>query len=684
MTSTSEATSTASSPNSRVVLYLSGGGYRAALASAGALAAIGALGMWSNVRKIVSVSGGGIANGWLLKQQPSTDQQLLASVDALIARLLNRRRSLRNVAIATVTSACSVIAILALCFGSFAFGSLPWIVVPGGLLLIAWSTLWLAPRVFLACDYSFLGRDRGSVLRGSSWHREHVFVASDLLAAGPVSFFCHRQGALVDISRRGVFNADRVRLTAMLRASTALPPLLPAVRVAIGASALGTARRTSVSALKGRGVWLVDGGVTGNLGIQTDGSLTDDLRRSDDEVRAARTAAARYALLKDRLDEMLASFGSVLDASSRVDAHRARSADDIAFGQSDVADAAMKLFMEDPDNTDVLTAAWNAFGSGPREANEAQEALSRAFDAYAVNHGYKAHSFWADADDVAAVVKTAGIPRELGPNCDHAPIAWSICEECKTSVVVVDASGSEPRPTRFLRAAMWIPGLATLVNAIQTIRTQYSQSLVGDRSAARQFLVSATSPSGIYRREARVDRAKSAFARRLRWMLADDILPATASLIPPREFLRAEAARAASEMPTTLTAPREDAEQFSARATFASGFFNTYVQLSPDASIDEILHNAEKSLPAFQLNLVRTFERSAAERAAALHDSSVDFRTAFLRFARAEYAQHLAEAAQEASVDRSYREYGDAMSAEARASASERWRAQQRSEGDAD
>src|SRR6476661_5019946 len=54
----------------RIDLYLSGGGYRAALGALGVLLFLVHEGRWSAVRRIVSVSGGGIVNARIALTRP--------------------------------------------------------------------------------------------------------------------------------------------------------------------------------------------------------------------------------------------------------------------------------------------------------------------------------------------------------------------------------------------------------------------------------------------------------------------------------------------------------------------------------------------------------------------------------------------------------------------------------------
>lgn len=652
----------ASSPppaSERLVLFFSGGGYRAALAAMGALAAVGALGRWADVRKIVSVSGGGILNGWLMKERPESDSAMLDTIARVLDRLMNRRRSARNIIIAAGSGAAVVAGVTVGSGIMLGQGVSPWLVLPLGVLVVAWSIGWLVPNIFLALDFSFARGLRGSSLRDTPWQREHVFVATDLLAGGPVSFVCHRQGALVDVARRGVFSSDRVPMALMLRASAALPPLLPAVRLRLSQRAPGTIEPPHPSVPRGRTLRLVDGGVTGNLGIQADSSVTRRRRRFEDDVRAARLVAAESTTLHDRAQEGIESIQAAADLGVNVAAHGRRSREEFAFQQSPEGRAALKAFLADGAFAGNLRERLSD-GLTP-EGEEARERFSRAFDDFAVEHGYKDARFWAEADEIASAAGAPALPPEREPNCGHEPIAWSSCEVCETSVVVVDASGAEPRPTRLLRFLMWIPAVAALVNASQTLRVQYAHGLEGDRSVAQNYVVSATSARAVYRRVARVEAARTAFARRTRWRLAEDILPAANASLSPGDVVQAQAATYASRLPTALTAPRGEEQRAAAFMTITSAFIGTYLRLSPEAEFADIVDAVRDNLPVpLQAAIIGPV---SAILSSTRHDreAAIRLRQHFLSEVRATYTLHKQAITRKAESDEAYRAFRDAM-----------------------
>lgn len=631
------------SSSERIVLYLSGGGYRAALAAVGALGALGASGRWADVRKVVSVSGGGILNAWLMVKRPETDEDLAEALKELADRLMNRRRSLRNVLLALASASLVVIGVIVACVLSFGIPWVPILVVPLGVVVSSWAVLSLAPRVFLSAEYDFLSRVRGRALGDTEWHREHVFVASDLLASGQVSFICHRQGALIDAPRRGVYRADDVRISTMLRASTALPPILPPVRVPLRSPATTTQVGLMKTPAVRRGFWLVDGGVTGNLGIQSDSSITRDQRRSEDEVRGVRLMAANIARSIDQVTSAFRGLTSLGHASMKSAEALSVYEDNQRALTSVVAKAVIRDFMEDPQNKSLQAEAFGGLDTRT-DQSAAQERYSRSLEQYLVKRGVLATSHWDLMDALQEQMPRAGMPVESAPQCGHRPIAWSTCQECTTSTFVVDASGAEPTPRHLTRSAMWMPGVASLLNAVQTMRVQYADNLRADRNLAREHVVSVVRPEEIYHRAARIDRASSDFQRRVRWALAEDILPASPELLPDNDYLRSELAKIGARLPTALTAPRRPAGRTAAQGVLVSGYVNMFLQLDPGKTPQELIDKAQTfftngTIAESIASLVPCLLRKKQD----MHPRALDRRTNANNMWGVSYRQHLAD-----------------------------------------
>jgi len=263
----------------RVDVYLSGGGYRAALGAIGAFFFLLDARKWPAVRKIVSVSGGGIVNARLAVRRPA-ESEVASELVGLFNRLTSRRTTWRLVATAAV----------------------PFLVVAVGATWLTWAVLgrtWLTvvvavliAAVLLAYFVRFwlhllfrelVGDARLDDLGGTDWTVEHVFAATDLSDHGSIFFLTNAIQPQVCSLRRGYLDGRDVRFTTVLRATTALPPVLPPPRVRIRST---PARRPSPIAAReylwdGNGgstvkAWLADGGVTGNLGIQLDSDLAPD------------------------------------------------------------------------------------------------------------------------------------------------------------------------------------------------------------------------------------------------------------------------------------------------------------------------------------------------------------------------------------------------------------------------
>ena len=264
----------------RIDLYLSGGGYRAALGALGVLFFLVYEGRWSAVRRIVSVSGGGIVNARIALTRP--DESAVASeLSKLFDYLtsLAKSRLLLARAIGPI-----VVAGAALTYGAYALADQLLVTILVGIIALAVGFHFIV-RYWLHILYrGMLGKAYLDDLGGTDWKIEHVFVASDLSEHGSVFFITNPIQPQVCSLRRGFLDGRDVLIEKALRASTALPPALPATRLRLRSN---PAKRPSPlidreylwdSKSSGQTVtaWLVDGGVTGNLGIQFDSALSPD------------------------------------------------------------------------------------------------------------------------------------------------------------------------------------------------------------------------------------------------------------------------------------------------------------------------------------------------------------------------------------------------------------------------
>ena len=262
----------------RIDLFLSGGGYRAALGSVGAIFFLLADGQWPAVRRIISVSGGGIVNAHLAVTRPD-EAELSSELKALFDELTSFRRSasVLGAAAAVVTLVCAGVLGLVVLVWKLSDPRLQWwgwIAFSVGILLV----LALAIRSFLRLALHLLyrhmvGTSRMDVLVGHPWTKEHVFAATDLSAHGALFFQLNAIQPLVMSSFRGVFDGRDVTLEKALRASTALPILLPPTRLRVRRRPVAAPEREFVwdpmnPETTELSMWLSDGGVTGNLGVQ--------------------------------------------------------------------------------------------------------------------------------------------------------------------------------------------------------------------------------------------------------------------------------------------------------------------------------------------------------------------------------------------------------------------------------
>ncbi len=250
-------------------LFLSGGGHRATIGSAGAICALVDLGNWDEVAEVISVSGGSVTNAALVRGHIFNERQVDSTASGtvppgdprpalkdLIDRLLGDRASL----LATPTR-IAIMAFFTLSFALLAFGfaaalgvgslRLPTTLV----LLLGVSTPFLVVMLFRQ-GLGWLWSDivkalvdgREVALAPSEAQRRYLFCASGLSSGVPYYFWAQGEAPTVtwgELLQSGYSLHDAVL------ASTSLP--------GVGAVRAPSALRNEV---------LVDGGVSGIFGQQ--------------------------------------------------------------------------------------------------------------------------------------------------------------------------------------------------------------------------------------------------------------------------------------------------------------------------------------------------------------------------------------------------------------------------------
>lgn len=265
----------------RTDLYLSGGGFRAALGALGVVFFLIDAGKWPSVRRIVSVSGGGVVNAAIAALRPNSDG-LTARARDLFTWLTDRRRSTRRLTLVLGAGALLAVAV----------GVVTHVVYGGVVLSVAVALvvflieLPLIARLWLFLIFrSLVGSTRFDDLESDpSWLIEHVFTASDLTRHGSMFLVANCIQPLVASRQQGTFDGRGTTFRRALRATTALPPILPPLRWRLRRTPPRRARRhlgprdwvAPREDESSHAVWLADGGLTGNLGIQLDGALSPD------------------------------------------------------------------------------------------------------------------------------------------------------------------------------------------------------------------------------------------------------------------------------------------------------------------------------------------------------------------------------------------------------------------------
>jgi hypothetical protein len=281
----------------RIDVYLSGGGYRAALGALGVMYFLAFDGRWDRVRRIISVSGGSVVNARLALARPDTPD-VPTELTRLFRTLTSRRHSLRALVPAVAALFAVPVAAIAVSVWLLSDSLSVIALVAANLvltLLCVMVGLYYALRMWLWLLYrGIVGKAYLDDLAGSDWMIEHVLVATDLSGHGSVFFVVNSIQPQVASVTRGYFDGRDVPFRKVLRASTALPPILPPTRLTLKSA---PQRRNSPLAKReylwdpeknvwdpdthediGDSVemWLADGGVTGNLGIQLDSTIAPD------------------------------------------------------------------------------------------------------------------------------------------------------------------------------------------------------------------------------------------------------------------------------------------------------------------------------------------------------------------------------------------------------------------------
>ena len=194
----------------KIDLFLSGGGYRAAFGALGVIFFLLTDNRWPLVRRITSVSGGGIVNAWLALARPS-EADLAGELSKIFDDLTSRKRT----ALVLVVAAVPVLAIIL--GAGVAFREIAGEVSGWGWLkvLVLVLALRLGLRGFLrlalyALYRRMVGTTRLDTISGQPWTREHVFVATDLSAHGAVYFVANAIQPSVVSTSRGIFDGRRV------------------------------------------------------------------------------------------------------------------------------------------------------------------------------------------------------------------------------------------------------------------------------------------------------------------------------------------------------------------------------------------------------------------------------------------------------------------------------------------
>jgi hypothetical protein len=263
---------------------LSGGGFRAAAFSLGALLYLAHTGLNTKVKNISSVSGGSITNA-VVAHRCSFEQCSLSDFKKLAIDLSEKfaSRGLFENKLAQVHCLAAILAATALLLTSGAallsqlgihlgwdkdFWFFPIIVVESIIVVaILYIRSWPIGRWM---GSTFFGKDCGSVTLGALSSRavDHVFCTTDLVFSRPF-FFSTANGGRQVFERYGQANAPDVTLLTAVRASSAFPPLIPPIRYRTKQFwGVADDKRGMVALRMNHPLWLTDGGVFNNYGTE--------------------------------------------------------------------------------------------------------------------------------------------------------------------------------------------------------------------------------------------------------------------------------------------------------------------------------------------------------------------------------------------------------------------------------
>jgi hypothetical protein len=299
-------------------LFLSGGGHRATIGSAGAICALVDLGNWNEVTEVISVSGGSVTNAALVRGHTSEHSRDLPTADDaklvgdprpalkdLIDRLLGDRASLVATPTRVAIMAFFVVSFALLALGFAAALGVGSLRLPTALvLLLGMSTPFVVVMLFRQ-GLGWLWSDivkalvdgRKVALAPSNAPRRYLFCASGLSSGVPYYFWA--QGDAPTVTWGELLQGGYSLHDAVL-ASTSLP--------GVGAVRAPSASRNEV---------LVDGGVSGIFGQQREVSFE---RHAKDafrgEVQRVAIDAGRHSVAYKEGMSPLTRF-SILFALSR-------------------------------------------------------------------------------------------------------------------------------------------------------------------------------------------------------------------------------------------------------------------------------------------------------------------------------------------------------------------------------
>lgn len=249
----------------RLELALSGGGYRASAFSLGSLLYLVHSGLNKRVDSIVSVSGGSITNAWIAQTidyaKLNSAEEFAPCAQGLASHLCRTSLvSLKNVYFALWLALLVAAVVFAgtriVADWPLSRGDLPVLVatvLAAAVVIQARGhvvTRWLARNYCRSAQYQRIGDLADRTV-------DHVIAATDLCTGEPFCMSGRSKGRTFSPTW-GLRPGRSVRLSTAVRASTALPPLMPPVRLKLESwpDQVG----------EPRAIWLTDGGIWNNLG----------------------------------------------------------------------------------------------------------------------------------------------------------------------------------------------------------------------------------------------------------------------------------------------------------------------------------------------------------------------------------------------------------------------------------